>query len=56
MIAAYVQAALEAPLAERPSHLVAEVRHIAARDQVSLFGAALEQWRRERDHEEELPL
>ena len=48
MIAAYVQAAADAPLVARPSIVDAEVRAIAERDRVSLFAAALAQWRDER--------
>lgn len=43
MIASYVQAAAEAPLAVRPSLLDAEVRAIAERDRISPFAAALQQ-------------
>lgn len=56
MIAPYVQAAAEAPLVARPSIVDAEVRAIAERDQVSLFSAALEQWRQDRAPEPELAL
>lgn len=56
MIAAYVQAAADAPLRDRPSILVAEVRYIAERDRCSLFSAALEQFARERAVERELAL
>ena len=56
MIAPYVQAALEAPLHDRPSAAEAEVRAIAERDRICLFAAAMQQWRRDRDVEQELPL
>lgn len=56
MIAPYVQAAAEAPLGARPSIVDAEVRAIAERDQVSLFAAALAQWRETRTAEPELAL
>lgn len=56
MIAPYVQAALDAPLADRPSMLEAEGRYIAARDRVSPFAAALDEWRQERAPEPELAL
>ena len=56
MIAPYVQAAADAPLAARPNLLEAEVRAIAERDQVSLFAAALAQWREDRVPEPELAL
>ena len=56
MIAPYVLAALEAPLAARPNAAEAEVRAIAERDRKSPFAAALQQWARDRAPEPELPL
>ena len=56
MIAPYVLAALNAPLAARPNAAEAEVRAIAERDRTCLFAAALQQWSRERTPEPELPL
>lgn len=56
MIASYLQDAADAPLAARPNLLDAEVRAIAERDRVSLFAAALEQWRGDRAVEPELAL
>lgn len=56
MIAPYVAAAARAPLRDRPSALEAEVHAIAERDRISLFAAALQQWRREAQPEPELAL
>ena len=56
MIAPYVQAAAEAPLAIRPNFLEAEIHAIAERDRISLFEAALEQFRVDRAPEPEFAL
>lgn len=56
MIAPYLATAIDAPLADRPNHLVAEVGFVAERDRCSLFSAAMDQWYRHRDREPELAI
>lgn len=56
MIAVYLERGAAAPLRDRPNHLIAEIEHVAARDRVSLFEAALAQLCRETVAERELPL
>jgi hypothetical protein len=56
MLAPYLVDALLAPLADRPSHQVAEIQFIAERDRCSLFAAALDQWTRQRAPEPEFAL